>query len=126
MQFDRLPMFKCRACGSGQKKLRGCVRPFKRKQVWQIDECYYCGGAKKSCVYCKGRGKVSVGSCPRAMLGGDVPRLLPFFSAYRNSNSLAWPDGRGRYYQPCKLIEAFDLWSYYFNKFETKAIKDGK
>jgi len=50
--------------------------------------------------------------------------LLPHYIAYRASNFLAWPDGRGRYYQPLKLIRAFDLLSVYWAKYESIAAKE--
>jgi hypothetical protein len=39
--------------------------------------------------------------------------LLPYFFDYycgvKNSGIGAWPDGRGRYFQPLKLVQAFDI-----------------
>lgn len=60
--------------------------------------------------------------CPRATARGFG--LLPYFLAYENSNMIVWPDGRGRYYQPTKLIAAFDLLSYYWGKFKADALKE--
>ena len=114
-------VFNCKNCNDGQKRQRGCKRPFKRKIVWTIDECIFCEGKNKNCIYCSGKGKIPVRCCPRST--SFSYGLLPYFYAYRNSNGLAWPDGRGRLYQPSKLVIAFDLWSFYFNKFESQRIK---
>jgi len=111
-----MQVFRCETCDARMKRLRGCVKPFKRKTVWTIDECIICGGKDKRCRYCKGKGKISVQRCPRTAKEGYA--LLPYYYAYKNSNGLQYPDGRGRWYQPKKLVEAFDIWSFYFNKFE--------
>ena len=47
--------------------------------------------------------------CPRALGNDDESSILPFFFDYRNSDYLAWPDGRGRLFQPSKLVQAFDV-----------------
>ena len=113
-------VFNCKNCDKKQKIRRGCKQPFKHKTVWVIDECIFCGGKNKQCIYCMGKGKIPVRCCPRIASSGFG--LLPYFYAYRNSNGLAWPDGLGRLYQPLKLVDAFDLWSFYFNKFESQRI----
>lgn len=79
-------------------------------------------------MYCRGKSKVPVQRCPRAV--NENYALLPYFYAYRASNNLQWPDGRGRLYQPRKLVFAFDVWSFYFNKLESnkadKAVENAK
>jgi len=55
-----------------------------------------------------------VQQCPRAVADGF--NLLPYYLAYRNSNYISWPDGRGRLYQPVKLIIIFDIFNFYWNK----------
>ena len=47
---------------------------------------------------------------------------MPYYMEYNNSNRTMWPDGRGRLYQPIKLVLAFDILNYYFTKFETRRI----
>jgi len=42
-------------------------------------------------------------------MAADVSYLIPYFTDWRVSNHLAWPDGKARFYQPCKLAEAFDF-----------------
>ncbi len=117
-------IYDCKKCDKRRKKLLGCVRPFKKKNVWKIDECIFCEGQNKKCRYCKGRGDIFVRRCPRAVAKND--HLLPYFLEYKRSNYIAWPDGKGRYYQPVKLIQAFDIFSYYFNKFESKQLEEIK
>ena len=115
-------IYNCKRCDKKRKRLLGCVRPFRRKKIWVIDECYFCGGENKKCEYCNGKGHIIVQRCPRAVANNC--RLLPYFIEYKNSNYLAWPDGKGMYYQPFKLVRAFQLMTYYFNKFEIKRIEN--
>ena len=59
--------------------------------------------------------------CPRVAHRDSY--LLPYFLAYKNSNYLAWPDGKGRLYQPVKLVTAFDVLAFYFDKLEAQQIE---
>ena len=102
----------------------GCVRPFKRKQIWTIDECIFCEGQNKKCRYCHGKGVIFVQRCPRAVAKSCA--LLPYFLEYKRSNYIAWPDGKGMYYQPIKLVQAFGILNYYFKKFEDIKIEEEK
>ena len=113
-------IFNCRSCAKEDALKRGCIRPAKTR-IWKIDECYFCGGKNDLCRYCHGKGEIEVRRCPRAA-ASETP-LLPYFVAYYNSNYLAWPDGRGRLYQPKKLIAAFDMMTFYFRKLESKRIE---
>jgi len=97
----------------------GCVRPTK-KPLWVIDECIHCNG-NKDCKYCKGKGKIMVHRCPRCIQDSS---LIPYFIAWKNSQYIAYPDGRGRIFQPRKLIQAFDILAYYWDKFESQRIKN--
>jgi hypothetical protein len=108
-------IYDCKKCKSGQNKKRGCVRPAK-KPVWKIDECIHCDG-DKNCIYCKGKGKIMVHRCPRCIQDSS---LIPYFIAWKNSQYIAYPDGRGRLYQPKKLIQAFDVLGFYWDKFEAQ------
>jgi len=117
-----MQVYNCKNCDKKLKRLRGCIRPYKRKVIWTIDECIFCEGKNKHCPYCKGKGKIPVHQCPQMVARN--PYLLPYFNAYRNSNYLAWPDGRGRLYQPKKLIQAFDVLNYYYNKLEEKKVAE--
>ena len=86
-----------------------------------IDECIFCNSKDKRCFICKGKGNIAVQRCPRAH--ATEYGLFPYYKAYHNSNDLVWPDGRGRYYQPLKLINAFDILNYYWPKYESKYIE---
>lgn len=117
--YHRRPLalvMKCSHCTGREKAIRGCREPKKRKTVWVIDECLKCGGKNKRCTQCKGSGKIGVLRCPHAIADFS---LLPYFLEYR-ANLGTWPDGSGRYYQPVKLVEAFDVLMFYFNKYEAK------
>jgi len=110
--------FTCQTCRQGPRPKPKCLRP-KRKPIWMIDECIHCDG-DKNCIYCKGKGKIPVHRCPRCIQDAS---LLPYFIAWKNSNYTAYPDGRGRLYQPRKMIQAFDVLSFYYEKFEAQRIK---
>lgn len=49
-------------------------------------------------------------------------RLLPFFSEYYRHG--IWPDGRGRFYQPAKLCEAFACMHHYWVLYEERAARE--
>lgn len=113
------------------KKNRGCVRPA-TKQVWEIDECPGCFGKKHYdvlgnlivCKECGGKNKIPVFRCPLSMDLSDEFRILTYFVAYRSSNTLSWPDGRGRLYQPRPLAIAFDLLTRTINRYEMKNVTE--
>jgi ribosomal protein L32 len=86
--------------------------------LWKIPYCPMCGGVKHNervCEYCEGNNEIPMHRCPRANEGGNAASLLPFYYAYRESRGLAWPDGRGRLFQPVKLIMAFGILTHHFN-----------
>jgi len=60
----------------------------------------------ESCQECNGSNQTKVWACPRR-LADTGARLLPYFFEYYNNQK--WPDGRGTFYQPLKLVQAFDL-----------------
>jgi hypothetical protein len=39
----------------------------------------------------------------------NVNRFLPFFWHWKTTSYQQFPDGRGRYYQPSKLLEALTM-----------------
>lgn len=48
--------------------------------------------------------------CPRVILANrNISRVAPFFMSWVNSGFQEYPDGRGRYYQPLVLLEAFEI-----------------
>jgi hypothetical protein len=53
--------------------------------------------------------------CPRALVreSPEVLELLPYFFEYcasiEGGGGPVWPDNRGTYYQPVKLVQAFRL-----------------
>jgi hypothetical protein len=96
---------------AGKQEARGCVSPVEFS-LWSIPYCPICGSKEEKCMLCKGKGEIPVYRCPRS---ADLS-LLPFFYPYQNSGGLAWPDGRGRLYQPRKLIMAFDILMGHFQR----------
>lgn len=77
-------------------------------------DCYVCGGNDLECNECKGSNVIRINRCPRAIADGSrwVYDLLPYFFDYFNGlqhGLNVWPDGRGRIFQPHKLVQAFDL-----------------
>jgi len=120
--MGRLPTFNCATCRPDMRRHRGCKRGFKRKVVWKIDECVFCGGKNKHCQYCHGKGSIPVRQCPRAVIG-ETSGLLPYYLDYRKSNGSVWPSGvTGRIYQPIKLCVSFGVLDYYYDK----VMSDGK
>lgn len=104
-----IEIFDCKKCESDQKKSRGCKKK-KRRPIIEVD-CI-CDGAKK-CGICGGRkngNAVKVYRCPHVSLFDiSVSRILPYFYHWIASEFMAFPDGKGRYYQPKKILSAFDI-----------------
>jgi hypothetical protein len=88
--------------------------------LWKIDHCYFCGGKNAECKHCGGSNKIPMHQCPRAeaLVGGrgNPSMLLPFFYEYFDRG--VWPDGRGRLFQPVKLVEAFEILNSRFQKYK--------
>ena len=47
--------------------------------------------------------------CPQSILDGNIRSLVPYFFHYLASSE--YPDGRGRLYQPTKMLFMFDVWA---------------
>jgi hypothetical protein len=88
-----------------------------------------CGG-RDGCDICarpveKGkRKKVSWGwftinRCPISFADDRIiNRVLPYFWHWKGTNNMQYPDNRGRYEQPSKLLEAFSICAFIANKRE--------
>jgi hypothetical protein len=102
-------MFDCRECGEDEerKKAYGCERDTE-KTIWETDYCFVCSGLDRECAFCEGSNHIPVHRCPRALMH-EVMWLLPYFTDWRISNRVAWPDGRSRLNQPVKLSDSFDF-----------------
>ena len=101
--------YKCDSCRAQKRQEdRGCKKESDRV-VWKINECCLCGGKNEKCQLCEGRNEVIMRRCPHALLDDNIQFVLPFFYSYRKSEGTAWPDGRGRLFQPIKLVMAFDV-----------------
>jgi hypothetical protein len=107
-------IFDCKVCTVMLKKERGCVRP--KRQAVQIYKCPVCAGENKKCIYCKGTNEIMLKRCPRAILNSNITSLVPYFFSFINSHQ--YPDGRGRLFQPIKMLKVFDIWAgiYYDNE----------
>jgi len=109
-------VYVCSNCSSEMKRNRGCKRP-KRNKILEI-ECV-CGG-NSHCEICKGENKFTLKECPAKMNNASVNRFLPFFWHWKATNYMNFPDGKGRYYQPSVLLEAFSLCANLSGKQEQK------
>ena len=85
-----------------------------------MDGCDICRAQEK-----KGsRKKVSLGyfHIDRCLVSfssdNDINRMLPYFWHWKATNSMMYPDNKGRYFQPSKLLEAFSICGYMCNKRE--------
>lgn len=106
---DLSQMFDCRECGEDdeRKKALGCKKETER-EIWETNHCYVCRGTDPECPHCEGSDHIPVCRCPRA-LSYEISWLLPYFTDWRVSNRVVWPDGGSRLFEPLKLTEAFDL-----------------
>ena len=93
-------------CPCEEKKTRGCVRQVKSPVA--VFKCPVCAGENKKCQYCKGTNEIELHRCPRSILDRSIRELVPFFFHFMNTNQ--FPDGKGRLFQPTKLIQVFDMW----------------
>lgn len=126
MQYKPFSLiYNCANCNDKQKKIRGCKR--KTEQKTQID-CT-CGGLE-GCEICRApankrnRKKISWGffhidRCPVIFCSDkNINRVLPYFWHWKATNSMMYPDNRGRYFQPSGLLEAFSICGFMCNKRE--------
>ncbi len=74
-----------------------------------------CDGKNPECALCHGKGEISVLRCPRALVTDAMSFILPYYYQYRKSGGVAWPDGRGRLFQPIKLVTAFDILDIHYD-----------
>jgi hypothetical protein len=56
-----------------------------------------------------------------------VSRIVPYFYHYIASGYIQYPDGKGLFYQPLKLIQAFEVLLFIYKREEKlKRKKDGE
>lgn len=113
-------VYNCKACDNKLKKQRGCIRPFKKKIIWVIDDCFICNGLDKKCYLCKGTNKIPMHRCPRKIIPNR--RVLKYFNYFQATEYKEYPDKRGLYYQPLRLVYVFNTLRYYNDKFTKKEI----
>jgi len=112
---------QCKSAVNPEEKMRkrGCLGPV--DDAWTMTGCPLCSGLSKDCGLCHGTNKITTRECPRALARlSEVSWLFSHFMAYKNSKWLAWPNGKGRFYQPIRLISAFDLWARLDNRWNPK------
>ena len=98
--------YTCSICTTQEKKEQGCKR--RRRDAILVINCI-CEG-KQKCAICKGSNKIELHRCPRVILAGhEIARVAPYFFNWINSEYREYPDGRGRYFQPSKMVEAFEI-----------------
>lgn len=116
-------IYDCGNCDYKQKRKRGCKKS-KRKSVAMFD-CF-CHG-NKLCKICKGRGTFKWYRCPRTVLfDNNIERTISYFYNWIGSDCRDYPNGKGLYYQPLKLVDAFDLLFCEYQKYKELEIKNGK
>ena len=99
-------IYNCSDCPADQKKLRGCKRN-KRGGVTKL-KCV-CDRDKR-CDLCKGTGDILLSRCPRALSKTTTSSItVPYFFHWKATGFTQYPDGRGRLFQPAKLLEAFNI-----------------
>jgi hypothetical protein len=99
-------IYTCSHCSTQDKRERGCKK--KRRQTVAHITCV-CEG-KTECKLCLGSNRINVHRCPRAiLLQREVSRVAPYFTLWQQSGMHEYPDGRGRYFQPLKMLEAFHI-----------------
>lgn len=122
MAWKRVP-YNCKNCTEDQKKVRGCISPAE-KQVWVIEECFYCWGENKKCKTCGGSNQIVVHRCPHALSRErSVARFIPIANRYLKYG--VYPDGTMNYIrQPIALLNAISIYSYFMSKYEAEHIKN--
>lgn len=101
------------------KKNRGCKR--KRKKYVAIFTCT-CRN-KKTCDICDGKGTFKFYMCPMSvMFEPNIFRTLSYFFHWVGTECKEYPNGQGLYYQPLKLIDAFDLLNCEYVKYKGKEL----
>jgi hypothetical protein len=99
-------LYVCAECTKDEKKSRGCKRN-RRKPTGKI-KCVC--GRSKACNVCRGSGEILLKKCIRALSKTITSSsTLPYFFHWKATGFMAYPDGRGRMYQPAKLLEAFSV-----------------
>lgn len=108
--------FNCKNCTKKLKYKYGCYRDKKKDIVWVHEECPYCFGKLKKCQFCKGLNEITFYRCVHK--SATDFKILDYFFEYRKY--CKYPDGRGRYYQPVKLLLSFRILENLFIYFENK------
>lgn len=106
-------------CTEDQKIRYGCFKDHE-ETVWKHEFCPYCLGRSENCFYCNGEDEIVFYRCVRKSVG-KMSRLIRYYLEYRKYG--VYPDGRGRLFQPIKLLNLFDILENLFNRQEENEIK---
>jgi hypothetical protein len=107
-------VYNCDTCQDQDKKTRGCKDENPDAKMWV--DCL-CNKHDEACKICNGGGMIRLIRCPRSVFGNrKVSNIIPYFNEWLNSNHMAYPDGRGRYYQSIKLVHAFNVLLGVYNR----------
>lgn len=60
--------------------------------------------------------------CPHTILDGNIRAIVPYFFHFLATHQ--FPDGRGRVYQPSKLLKVFDIWYGIYDEIRPKKGKE--
>lgn len=113
--------FSCGSCGTEEKKQRGCKRN-RRTNVVSGIACI-CGGELK-CEVCNGAGSFSYKRCPQSVFADySIVRLCQYFFHWKSTEYMQFPDGRGRYFQPSIMLDAFSIMARVSDRKDEERIK---
>ena len=120
-------IYDCELCrGNRKRRTRLGCRKRRRESIAEY-ECPICEGKNDDCRYHKPNERIEFHRCPKTYITRDAARLVPyFFDWIRNPQSFAWPDGRGRIYQPVKLVKSFEILLRYYIELKPKEDPDGR
>lgn len=123
LNHDRVQSKKyvCRNCTSELKKNNGCKR--KKRRAVETFKCI-CNSENKKCEICKGKGTFSLFVCPQTVLQDySIQRTFSYFYYWLSSDCRDYPDGLGRYLQPIKMLEAFELLFHLYTEHKNREIE---
>lgn len=115
-------IYDCKHCDYALKKKRGCIKA--RKRAVATFDCL-CKGEDDDCEICKGSGTFGWCSCPNTVLSDvNIRRTVSYF--YHFQAYSVYPNGKGLYYQPVKMLEAFNILGDLYFRYKEKESPDGK
>lgn len=105
--------YDCKNCTKRDKQKNGCLK--EKKRAILLLDCI-CHDTKKGCAICN-KGKIKIFRCPR-LSDPSISRVYKYFQNWLITNQ--YPDGKGLYHQPIKLIKAFEILLEIQNRYQEK------